>query len=87
MQRTPSAPSSVQLIQPSTRKLRLRILHILPHAASLPSLCRAPIEIPTSLGHQAKESSCSFGTLVLIGVAAVCAVLTPFSARGLHAAG
>ena len=42
---------------------------------------------PTSLGHQAKESSCSFGTLVLIGVAAVCAVLTPFSARGLHAAG
>ena len=51
-------------------------------------LCAQPLSnSPTSLGHQAKESSCSFGTLVLIGVAAVCAVLTPFSARGLHAAG
>ena len=41
----------------------------------------------TSLKHQAKQSSRTFRTLVLIGTAAVCAVLTLFSARGLHAAG
>ena len=39
------------------------------------------------LHHQAKESSQSFRTLVLIGVAAACAVLTPFSTCGLCAAG
>ena len=39
------------------------------------------------LHHQAKESSQSFRTLVLIGVAAACAVLTPFSTPGLCTAG
>ena len=41
----------------------------------------------TSLKHQVKQSSRTFRTLVLIGIAAVCAVLTLFSARELHAAG
>eukprot|EP00964_Phaeocystis_antarctica_P003565 scaffold1923_cov61-Phaeocystis_antarctica.AAC.1 len=36
---------------------------------------------------QAERSSRSFRTLVLIGVAAACAILTQFSARGLCAAG
>ena len=36
---------------------------------------------------QGKESSRSFRTLVFIGVAAACAILTLFSARRLHAAG
>ena len=39
------------------------------------------------LHHQAEQSSRSFRALVLIGVAAACAILTPFSARGLCAAG
>ena len=39
------------------------------------------------LHHQAKETSRSSRTLVLLGVAAACAVLTLFSARGLRAAG
>ena len=37
--------------------------------------------------HQAEEPSRSSRTLVLIGAAAACAVLTLFSARGLRAAG
>ena len=83
----PSAPCS---FQPSTRRhLRASAPYTFCRAWPLRPLCAQPgTNSPTSIDHQAKESSSNFGTLVLIGLAAVvCAVLTPFSARRLHAAG
>ena len=78
-------------LQPSTRNQRASAPYILYREGPLRPLCvhlSPSFSVrPTSLGHQAKESSSSFRTLVLIGVAGVCAVLTPFSALGLHAAG
>ena len=72
-------------LQPSTRNQRASAPYILYREGPLRPLC---VHLsPASLGHQAEQSSSSFRTLVLIGVAAVCAVLTPFSALGLHTAG
>ena len=94
-----SAPSAATLYALSLRRLRsshpqllaLRRFRSFPRYTSA-AIPKPPAILYTSTKysphlHQAKESGQSFRTLILIGVAAACAVLTPFSTPGLCAAG